>query len=379
MHKTTENHSTFFTLLRAGLWENDVESGTEEIADFDDVLRLAGEQSVMGLIAAGIEHCHSAKIPHDIVYNVLGNTLQIEQRSRKMNDFIALHYDRLINEGIKALLVKGQGIAQCYERPLWRTSGDVDLLLDYDNYEKAKLSITDVASNVMEEDPDMKHWDANVGDFEIELHGTLRSLLLPRMDKVIDAVQNDTFINNHVRFWNVNGVNVALPSIDNDIIFIFTHIVKHLFHEGVGLRQICDWCRLLWSNKSKINEPLLKMRLIDAGLITEWKVFANLAVNYLGTSKDVIPLYECKPKWERKAKRLLGYILETGNFGHNRDNSYFNNTGFIKQKIISLWRHTCDSITLFRIFPKDSLIVWKRMIKTGVKAVAKKKDECGDN
>lgn len=55
-----------------------------------------------------------------------------------MNKFIAEMVDKMRVVGIYTLLVKGQGIAQCYERPLWRVSGDVDLLLSEENYQKAK-------------------------------------------------------------------------------------------------------------------------------------------------------------------------------------------------------------------------------------------------
>ena len=38
--------------------------------------------------------------------------------------------------GINVLLVKGQGIALCYIRPLWRVAGDIDLFLNKDYYYK---------------------------------------------------------------------------------------------------------------------------------------------------------------------------------------------------------------------------------------------------
>ena len=369
MFKTTYNYSTFFILLRAGLWGyRNLDVRINVSTDWNEVYELAQEQSVLGLVLAGLEH-FDIKPPKVLLLQWIGEVQLIEQRGRRMNEFIALHYNRLLNEGINALLIKGQGIAQCYERPLWRASGDVDLLLDYNNYEKAKISITEVASNVMEEDPDMKHWDANVGDFEIELHGSLRSLLLPRMDKVIDSVQDDTFINNNIRLLNVNGVNVALPSINNDIIFVFTHIAKHFFHEGVGLRQICDLCRLLWSNKSEINEQLLKMRLVAAGIMTEWKAFAALAVDYLGMPVEAMPFYSDDKKWKRKAVRVMEFVLETGNFGHNRDYSYMRKYPYLVYKAISFWKHLKDGAFFFSIFPLDSIkVTWRRMV-VGVSVV----------
>jgi len=55
---------------------------------------------------------------------------------------------RLRAAGVETLLVKGQGIAQCYERPLWRASGDIDLLVDADKYESAKSVVLPWADSV---------------------------------------------------------------------------------------------------------------------------------------------------------------------------------------------------------------------------------------
>lgn len=73
------------------------------------------------------------KVPKEILLQFIGQSLQLEQRNQAMNIFIAEIVDKMRIEGIYTLLVKGQGIAQCYERPLWRASGDVDLLLSQDN------------------------------------------------------------------------------------------------------------------------------------------------------------------------------------------------------------------------------------------------------
>ena len=47
--------------------------------------------------------------------------------------------------GIYTVLVKGQGVGQCYERPLWRSCGDVDLFFDAENYEQAKAFLSPLA------------------------------------------------------------------------------------------------------------------------------------------------------------------------------------------------------------------------------------------
>ena len=65
--------------------------------------------------------------------------------------------NRLRDQDVYTLLVKGQGIAQCYERPLWRASGDIELLLSTNNYEKAKELLIPLATDVEIEYSHFKH------------------------------------------------------------------------------------------------------------------------------------------------------------------------------------------------------------------------------
>ena len=288
-----------------------------------------------------------------------------------MNAFIAQLVAAFKNVGIIVVLVKGQGIAQCYERPLWRASGDVDLLLDEENYNKAKSYLKGIAVEAEQEDIKRLHIGFNVQQWVVELHGTLRNRLGKRMDCVIDEVQHDTFINNRFRIWKNETTEILLPAPDSDVIFVFTHILDHFFRGGIGLRQICDWCRLLWTYREQLDEELLEKRLAKAGLMTEWKAFAALAVCKLGMPVEAMPLYCSDKKWIGKAERILDLIMETGNFGHNRDKSYQQKYSRPIYKMISLCINTWDSMRQFIIFPKDAARAWMYRTKEGLVSLGK--------
>ena len=188
-----------------------------------------------------IEQIHDLKIPKGDALNFVGYTLQLEQHNKSMNEFIARLIEKLRSEGVFVLLVKGQGIAQCYDKPLWRSAGDVDLFFDASGYEKAKEILSIISDNKEEEMDYRLHLGMTIDQWTVELHGTLRAGIGKHIDRVIDAVQEDTFINKHVRVWKNGTTEVLLPCVDNDVIFVFTHILEHFFCGGIGLRQICDW------------------------------------------------------------------------------------------------------------------------------------------
>lgn len=363
----TNNQQAFFSLVKAGLWERDVHFSYLESIDLLDVYRIAEEQSVVGLVSAGLEHIQYVKIPQEMALSFVGSALQIEQRNTAMNAFVAKLIEKLRKEGIYAILVKGQGIAQCYERPLWRASGDVDLLLDETNYKKAYKVLIQYASNVEEEKKDIRHIGMSIGPWEIELHGTLCGLIRKSVDVVLKEVQNDTFSNKEVRLWNYLGTQIPLPSVDNDIVFVFGHIYQHFFKEGIGLRQICDWCRLLWTYKDEIDKPLLESRLKRMHLMDIWQAFAVVAVDYLGMPENTMPFYDSSDKYKRKAGGVVELMMEAGNFGRAYNKDYKHKCNFLFRSVAAFSHHTRVAYKHYRLFPYDSFLGWVQLISIGVK------------
>lgn len=304
------NQKAFFALLRAGLWEKEVSLLPLGDLDYSVVQQLAEEQSVVGLIAAGMEHVSDTKIPKLVLLQFIGQTLQIEEQNKAMNYSVGALVDKMRSEGIETLLVKGQGLAQCYERPLWRTSGDVDFLFSKESYYKAKVLLSPLNSFNSREEHYSKHFGMIIDSWLVEIHGNLRSGLSNRVDKTIDDVQNDLFLNGHFRSWMNGNTQVFLPEVNSDIFLVYTHFIKHFYKEGMTIRQVCDWCRLLWKYKDDVEPDVLEKWLRKANLLTEWRAFAALAIKYLEMPVETMPLYDDAPEWERKADSVCSLLLQ---------------------------------------------------------------------
>lgn len=325
----------------------------DEAADWQEVYRLATEQSVLGLVLSGLEHS-DVKPPKELLLQWIGEVQQIEQRNKAMNGFIAHLIDKLRKEDVYSLLVKGQGVAQCYEKPLWRCAGDIDLLLSDENYTKAKSALIPIASEEANEDKATMHLALVINGFDVELHGKMPFVISKRVDDGIDKVLEDLFYRGNVRSWDYNDILVFLPSPDNDVILIFTHFLHHFFIEGVGLRQICDWCRLLYTYKDSLNFELLESRIRKMGLVSEWKAFYNLASRYLGMPDLDSRFMFLDSRFDKKADRIMGLVLKSGNFGHNKDLSYRTRYSGITYKIVAAWRRLKDFASLVPVFPLDA-------------------------
>lgn len=352
------NKEVFLTSVGAGLWEDcETVSGERLAVSWAEVLRLAEEQSVLGLVAAGGEKLTAYSLPLTEKLTLLGKCQLIEQRNEAMNRFIAELIVRLNKNGIYALSVKGQGVAQCYVKPLWRSSGDIDLLLDDDNYNKAKAFLSPLSEKTVEEDVGKKHLSIQLRGFTIELHGRMPFVLSHRADKVIDEVISDSLLmigseRPSVRVWKNENTDIYLPNADNDVILVFTHYLHHFFVEGVGLKQICDWCRLLWTYREEIDRGLLEERLGSMGLMSEWKAFASLAVNYLGMPEEAMPFYDLR--YRRRGGKVLSHVLKSGNLGHNNNQKYRSKLSKPLANTVTFFRRIGDFAKFTFIFPMDS-------------------------
>ena len=308
--------TVFLELVKAGLRGNEYpDIRIDGATDWQEVYRLASEQSVLGLVLDGLEHS-DVKPPQVLLLQWIGEVQVIEQRNKAMNQFVAELVEKMRAADIYAILVKGQGVAQCYEKPLWRPSGDVDLLLSEADYKKAKELLLPLSSSNKNEERYSRHLGMSIGQWYVEIHGSLRTGLSARVDKEVDAAQDSVFIGRNVKSWDNNGTLVFLPAPTEDVFLVFTHFIKHFYKEGMSLRQVCDWCRLLWTYRESLNYDLLESWIIKSGLMGEWKAFYNLAINYLGMPDLDTRIIVHDSRFDKKAEKLMLFIL--GGYSGNK-------------------------------------------------------------
>lgn len=362
------NFKAFFALVKAGLWEKEVRLSSFDNIDFREVYRIAEEQSVVGLVAAGLEHITDVKVPQMIALQFAGVAMQLEHCNNTLNQFTVAFLRELKNAGVDSVLIKGQGVAQCYERPNWRASGDIDLLLNDENYEKGKAYLDNITKTKTKEYSFNKEYNTTINGWCVELHGSLRCGLSSALNKGVDAVQQDICDNHNVRYWSIDDIEIPLPEPNDDALLIFTHYIKHFYKGELGIRQICDWCRLLWKYKDVIDVDLLERYLKQMGLRSQWKGFGAFAVDFLGMPVEAMPLYSPEKKWSGKANKICSFVLEVGNFGRNVDNTYYAKYPLLVRKTISMWKRISAIIRHATIFPWHTFRFLPHVIYTGFKA-----------
>ena len=102
-----------------------------------------------------------------------------------------------------------------------------------------------------------------------------------------------------------------------------------------------------------------------------WRAFGAFAVEFLGMPADAMPLYDSGGRWSRKASRILVFIMRVGNFGHNRDLSYYRKYPYVIRKAVSFGYRVGDVCRHARIFPLDSLRFLPRITFEGLRSAAR--------
>ena len=100
----------------------------------------------------------------------------------------------------------------------------------------------------------------------------------------------------------------------------------------------------MWKYRKTIDSSLIEKRLRKMGLTSEWKAFAAFAVHYLGMPSEAMPLYSADEEWKKKASLIKDFVIESGNFGHNRDTSYYRKYPYLIRKVCSMGRRIGDEV-----------------------------------
>ena len=74
----------------------------------------------------------------------------------------------------------------------------------------------------------------------------------------------------------------------------------------------------------EMDRPQLIENIQRFGMTTGWKIFACIAVKYLGVPEEKMPLYD--PSLSKKSDKLFEEIISGGNFG------YYSNAGLRVKK-----------------------------------------------
>lgn len=370
----------FFDFLRFCIGSaKEIPDSLKEV-DWKELYAIAKKQALLGVLFYGIQRLPKELAPEQ---KLLMQWMVMAEQIRKQN--IRLFQDSVKvcqnfeNEGFANCILKGQGNALLYPDPYMRTPGDIDIYLS-GGRKRVMQYINKVCPNQVMR---YHHVDFPVMKTAIEVHFAPSYMFFPvhnsRMQKWFKEVM-DLQCSNVVTLPDGYG-EITVPTTSFNVIYILSHLYRHIFTEGIGLRQLLDYYFVLvkWhtdlTNLTDSNKSLPQMTQINTDLDTLrhelkylglWK-FAQAVMYVLhevfGLSEDRM----IAPMDEKEGRFLLDEIVRGGNFGQY-DDRMGSKVG--ESKIHRYFRMNLRNLRFVKHYPTEALseplfrtwfAVWKKI------------------
>ena len=280
-------------------------------ADWKVLYAIAKKQALTGVLFHGIKQLPKELAPDA---GLLMQWMGIAQNIRLQNIQLFLDSTKVCKKfkqvGFRNCILKGQGNALLYPDPYMRTPGDIDIYLD-GGRERVMQYINNVCPNQVMR---YHHVDFPVMKTAIEVHFTPSYMFFPlhnhRMQKWFKEVM-DLQCSNVVTLPDGYG-EITVPTTSFNVIYILSHLYRHVFTEGIGLRQLIDYYFVLRNTDCNItNKAVLQRELKHLGLWKFTKAVMYVLYETLGLPEEKmiapIDVYE--------GRFLLTEIMQGGNFG----------------------------------------------------------------
>lgn len=299
----------FIELVQISLGNKDKFEQPPSDNEWGMLFHLSCKHSLSGVLFEGFKQIQDTiKGPKNMVFYEWC-ALQIQAESAN-----AIQVERtkelcqiLTEAGFRNCILKGQGTALYYKKPELRQCGDIDIWVEGD-----RDKFLEYARGLYPSIPhiDIKHADIPFfEDVPVEVHFMPSWMYNPftnkRLQRFFNKITDKEFSNYD------SEQEYTHTTIDFDLVYSIVHIYRHIFSEGIGLRQLMDYYYILVN--STVEQRIeaysvlksLKMKCFTGGIM--W-----ILRECFGIKED----YMLCPANYHHGKFLLSEILTAGNFGH---------------------------------------------------------------
>ena len=230
----------FFDFLRFCIGSAKEIPGSLKEVDWKELYAIAKKQALLGVLFHGIRRLPKELAPEQ---KLLMQWMVMAEQIRKQNIRLFLDSVKVCknfeNKGFANCILKGQGNALLYPDPYMRTPGDIDIYLSGGRRKIMKYVDQVCPNQVMR----YHHVDFPVMKTAIEVHFTPSYMFCPihnrRMQKWFKEVMGEQ-CNHQVSLPDGYG-EIHVPQVSFNVIYILSHLYRHIFTEGIGLRQLLDY------------------------------------------------------------------------------------------------------------------------------------------
>lgn len=303
----------FFDLIKISIGNRDGFHQFPTDKALQQLYDIACKQSLASVLLEGIKKTDVKQkgiLTKQLLLEWIGTQQSTISMNRRYNER-AKELTKIFAEGgFRSCVLKGQGTALYYEHPEYRQCGDIDIWVEGD-----RDIILDFLkkNNYRIDSIDIKHTEVHIfDDVPVEVHFLPSWMYCPPINKRLmhffEEEANRQFANYDER------TGFTHTTLEFDLVYSMVHIYRHIFSEGIGLRQLMDYYYILQNSsavqRAQAFEVLcgLRMKSFVGGIM--W-----ILQECFGMKKEFLLC----PVNVKHGEFLLSEILTAGNFGHYDD------------------------------------------------------------
>lgn len=323
----------FLQLLQVALGRRENLDRALDAKEWSVVYQLAKDQALVGLVMTAFSRLPKEQWPpRTTLLNWVPQSNHIVQKHDLHVEVLREVNDALNAEKIPHVFMKGLTCGARYPLPESRTCGDIDFLVGMSDFPRT-LDVLDKIGRVDRMLVHEHHGMAHIKDVTLEPHYKLHNYQNTTNDKAMQIMVEEVFPNETRYVKIADSKNVAIcektPVLPMEFegMFLVSHMVNHVYEEGLGLRQVIDF--MTWAlecaaqpsfDKGKHALYLKRMRMERPH-----RIFVRICEKYLGLPVSIFG-YNYSDAESSFADKLMADIMAVGNFG--RAGYVFNYDGF---------------------------------------------------
>lgn len=302
----------FVELLQIALCRRAELSRTPSEQEWNELYTISKKQALLGITFAAIERLPTCQRPQRRILLQWGMAAKrIQTLNKQYTSQVKAIIRKFEEDGFRGIILKGLSVAQYYKidhLDQLRTPGDLDIWFD--------SSREDTVSYARRNDPNCvvvyHHVEyPRIHGVDVEIHMTPSWMNNYFTNRVVQSYFEEQKRHQFVLADRLH--ELPMPTLAFNRVYILIHMYRHLFHTGIGLRQLLD-CYYV-----------LRQGFHDAERVEAMRILSSLKMErFVGAImwvlKDVFCLedtYLLTQPNEQEGRLLLKEMVLVGNFGHS--------------------------------------------------------------
>lgn len=356
----------FIELLQVSVGTRDKLSRVPSGLEWNQLFTEADKQAIIGVLASGLERLpDDQKPPKALLLNWIGLAIQIEQQNLLTSSVCQKICNQLKRDGFEPCILKGQSNYRYYPTELRnkRSCGDVDVWVqpeDVNCKHPVRTVIKYVQNNFNMTGLCWLHTShEDKSGVPVEVH--LRASFMSEPCKNRRFQKHFAIVATCRDVIALDGVELPVMKIEEDVIYQMNHIYRHLIDEGVGLRQVVDYfCLLKAWNEQHTRTKEDTMHIVSR---LGMKKFAGALMYVLREVCRMPEVMLLCPASVKDGKFLMSEILLSGNFGHGdpRVGASSSKGSYLSRRAGQAYRRFRRNMRFFTSYPGE--VFWEPIVR----------------